>query len=106
MATTPYREPLEREPWKSAPAFAVRLLQHRLALHSVAEIAEHYEMTEHAVRLHWARLADHLRARSALPIRGQVEMLILAERDGLPLLYLRRSSHDAAAELPEAGRGA
>lgn len=94
-------EPLQREPWRSAPPFAVRLLQHRLALHSNAEIAIHYGKSTDTVRSHLKRLVRHLRTRYPLPIHGLSDALVLAERDGVPLERLTRTGSNDDGGLPE-----
>lgn len=95
------RPALEREPWCSAPPFAILCLQHRLALHSNAEIAAHYGRSVESVWLHNRRLLAHVRRMCPLPVHDLADVLVLAERDGVPLRQLTGSGSDRGEGLPE-----
>lgn len=95
------RPALEREPWCSAPPFAILCLQHRLALHSNAEIAAHYGISDGAVRSHLDRLRRHLASKAPLPVGGQAELLVIAERDGVPQSRLTHSPVNQGRHLSE-----
>lgn len=70
-------------PWDGFTCRQILFLRHRLALERQADIAEWYGITESAVRHAIGRVARHFL------IKTEVDLLIMAERDGLGPLPLR-----------------